>query len=67
MSAATETTHGPWCSDGPHVEDDTIHFYTAVEELYRQRAGRATIPSTTVMRAAATLLAAFDEAEEGTE
>ena len=63
-TAATETTHSPWCPDRDHVEDDEVHFYTAVWDLYEQRTGRTPIVSAAAVRAAAILLTALVEAPE---
>jgi hypothetical protein len=64
MTAATEIMHSPWCPDRDHVEDDEVHFYTAVWDLYEQRTGRSPIVSATAVRAAAILLIALQEAPE---
>jgi hypothetical protein len=51
------------------VEEDEVHFYTAVWDLYEQRTGRTPIVSATAVRAAAILLTALEEApqEDDTE
>jgi hypothetical protein len=64
MTAATETAHSPWCPDHDHVENDGVHFYTAIWDLYEQRTGRTPIVSATAVRAAAILLTALEEAPE---
>jgi hypothetical protein len=46
------------------VENDGVHFYTAIWDLYEQRTGRTPIVSATAVRAAAILLTALEEAPE---
>lgn len=67
MTETTESTHSPWCPEGRHVEDETIHFFIAVAKLYTERTGRDIMPTRAVFQTTELLLTVLEDAADEAE